>query len=109
MVKIFRKAGHNCWRSPEAGLAGAKDDDLSVYAADKGAVLVTHDRKATERRKKRTIGSHVLLRCPEPDAGAVLAAHLDEIVGLLQGNDARVLVVSAKKVRYYPARWGETD
>jgi predicted nuclease of predicted toxin-antitoxin system len=67
---------HRCWTAADAGLAAAQDDILSVYAAKKRAALVTMDREFSQRRLKNPIGHHVWLRCPEPDAAALLGAHL---------------------------------
>jgi predicted nuclease of predicted toxin-antitoxin system len=56
---VLRQAGHECWPST-AGLAASADDDaVAVYADDRGAVLITHDRKVTRRRMQNTIGRHV--------------------------------------------------
>ena len=74
----------------------AEDDDVSVYADDKGAVLITHDAELTERRKVNTFGKHVRLKGQQPDAREVLEAHLDELVtelGVLghQVRDSRLI------------------
>ena len=46
---MLRRHGHECWTAAEAALAGAKDDALSVYADDQGAVLVTHTTRNSPR------------------------------------------------------------
>jgi hypothetical protein len=73
-----KRNGHECWSAAAAGLAGddaAEDDDVSVYADEKGAVVITHDREFSLRRRRNTFGRHVWLRCLEPMAVDVLADH----------------------------------
>jgi predicted nuclease of predicted toxin-antitoxin system len=81
----LRNAGHECWTAAEANLAGrvAADDGLSVYAQDKQVVVVTHDREFSQRRLRNTFGKHVWLRCEQPDADALVAENLDELVNAL--------------------------
>ncbi|MGH3622450.1 MAG: DUF5615 family PIN-like protein [Sciscionella sp.] len=43
VAAALRKTGHQAWTIEEAGLSRAGDDDLTVYAMDRGAVLLTHD------------------------------------------------------------------
>ncbi|MGH8906915.1 MAG: DUF5615 family PIN-like protein [Egibacteraceae bacterium] len=60
--RVLRSAGHQCWSVFEAGLAGvaaADDDDLSVYADERGAVVVTHDREFSPQRMANTFGRHL--------------------------------------------------
>jgi hypothetical protein len=57
--RVLRKAGHDCWTASQAGLAGpesAPDDALSIYAQQKEAVVVTHDREFSLRRRAMTTG-----------------------------------------------------
>ena len=42
---VLRDAGHDCWTAVEAGLSGAIDDAIAVYADDRKAVLVSHDKR----------------------------------------------------------------
>jgi predicted nuclease of predicted toxin-antitoxin system len=60
---FLRQRGHECWTVVDAGLGGADDDAVSIYADDRDAILVTHDAEATRRRRKFTFGRHVFLRC----------------------------------------------
>lgn len=50
---------------------------------DKGAILVTLDQEFTVRRRKNTIGRHVRIDCPEPDAADLLAKYHNDIVPML--------------------------
>jgi predicted nuclease of predicted toxin-antitoxin system len=103
--RVLRQAGHECWPST-AGLAASADDDVvAVYADDRRAVLITHDREFTARRMKNTIGRHVRLDCEQPDGPQVIAARLHDLVARLEGAQDVVLIVSANEVRRYPARW----
>jgi predicted nuclease of predicted toxin-antitoxin system len=51
---------HVCWTAGQAGLAlESQDDNLSVYAAEQDAVLVTLDREFMRRRRASPIGQHI--------------------------------------------------
>jgi hypothetical protein len=76
-----------------------------VYADDRGAVLITHDREFTRRRMKNTIGRHVRLDCEQPDAMAVIGAHLDALVAALERVHDVVIVVSAAGVARHAGQW----
>jgi predicted nuclease of predicted toxin-antitoxin system len=103
--RVLRAAGHECWPST-AGLAGSADDDaVAVYADNRRAVVITHDKEFTRRRMKNTIGRHVRLDCEQPDGPQVVAAHLDELVAVLEEAHDLVVVVSASEVHRHPARW----
>jgi predicted nuclease of predicted toxin-antitoxin system len=102
---VLRQAGHECWPST-AGLAASADDDaVAVYADDRRAVLVTHDREFTRRRMKNTIGRHVRLDCEQPDAIALMGAHLEELVAALERAHDIVIVVSAAGVARHAGQW----
>ena len=75
--------GHQAWVAGEAGLARATDDELAVYAHNRRAVLLTHDKEFSRRRRRWMIGQHVWLRCNEWDAADLLAASLDELIPIL--------------------------
>lgn len=59
------------------------DDDQMVYAMNHAAVLITHDKEFTRRRKRFTIGQHVRLCCEQPDGPNLLRTHIDELVPML--------------------------
>lgn len=77
-------AGHDCWTASDAGLFDARDDDLTAYACDRGACLVTHDREFSQRRKANAVGRHIWLVCNEWDASAVLLGALGDILPILE-------------------------
>lgn len=79
MGRRLRAAGHECWTAYDAGLSAAGDDDLTVYAHDQRAVLVTHDVEFSKRRRRNVIGWHVQMRCREWEAADLLIRHLDYV------------------------------
>ncbi len=91
---MLRGEGHECWTAGEAGLATeGQDDNLTVYAVEKNAVLVTMDKEFSLRRRVNSIGRHIWLRCPEPEAAAVLRARLEEVLPHLE-RDHVIITVS---------------
>lgn len=91
--RVLTKARHQAWTVGEAGRAEAADDDQSVYAGGKRAVLITLDSEFTSRRRRNAIGQHIRLDCPEPDAADLLARYLDAILGVLStGKDVTIIV-----------------
>lgn len=89
---------HEVWSAYEAGLADAEDDDLTVYAARRDAVLVSLDVQFMQRRSTNAIGRHVRLRCSEPEAAEVLRGHLKEVLEYLDREHVTV-TVSRDKVK----------
>jgi predicted nuclease of predicted toxin-antitoxin system len=103
VASMLRKEGHDCWTAREAGLATeSQDDNLTVYADEKNAVLVTMDREFSQRRRKRSIGRHIWLRCPEPEAADVLRASLGGVLPLLEIANVTI-TVSADHIQYESA------
>ncbi len=91
--RMLQSHGHDWWTAADAGLAAeGQDDNLSVYAARRGAVLVTLDREFTRRRKRNPIGRHVMLRCNEPEAAKVLDVRLAEVLAYLERDHVTVIV-----------------
>jgi hypothetical protein len=92
-ARVLKTAGHECWTAAEAGRPDATDADLAVYADDRGAVLVTHDREFTEWRERNTIGQHVRLDCQIPDGPEFIAANLAIMIHELTGRPNIVLTI----------------
>ena len=90
----LRSLGHDVWTAAEAGLSTAADDDLAVYVQDKRAVLLTHDREFSQRRRKFIIGRHIWMRCPEPDAADLLSQLLPELLPVLERYDDLFIAIS---------------
>lgn len=84
VARRLRSLGHEAWTAHEAGLSGAEDDDLAVYAHARAAVLVTHDREFSQRRRTWIVGQHIWLRCNEWDAADVLANALNDLLAILE-------------------------
>ena len=76
--------GHECWTANEAGLADASDDDLLLYAIEKGAVLITHDVKFARRHSATTSGRMVHLGCDQMDAYDIVERWLQFVEGALE-------------------------
>jgi predicted nuclease of predicted toxin-antitoxin system len=84
---VLRQHGHEAWTAAGAGLSRAKDDELTVYADDQRAALLTHDVAFSQRRRHNVIGQHVWLRCIDLEAADLIAQRLPEIVKLLERHD----------------------
>lgn len=82
VATFLRRAGHEAWLASQAGLAVAADDEITVYANDRNAMVVSHDREFSQRRRRNTIGRHLWLKCDEPDAVELLSQHLQRVVQL---------------------------
>lgn len=87
LVSVLVQAGQEAWTVASAGLPDAADDDVSVYAAEKDAVVVTHDVEFSARRRKNPLGRHVQLACNEPDAIGLVAKYVSELVATLRPFD----------------------
>jgi hypothetical protein len=82
--KALIEAGYTAWSAAQAAMSFDSDDALTVYAADRSAVLLTHDREFSTRRRANVVGRHVWLACDESEAVAVLFAYLDDLAPLLE-------------------------
>jgi predicted nuclease of predicted toxin-antitoxin system len=92
--RMLRQRGHECWTAGSAGLARAKDDELTVWAAEHHAVVVSTDGEFGHRRMQNAIGWHVWLRCSDWEAGEILEGHLDEVLSLLEARTDLTVRVS---------------
>jgi predicted nuclease of predicted toxin-antitoxin system len=99
---VFVNARHQCWTVPKAGLSNANDDDIAIYAFNKNAALVSHDRDFAHRRRENSFGLHVYLKCPEYDAQDVIHARLDEMVALLDRRQNMIIRVTSTAVTTMP-------
>lgn len=96
--KMLRRERHECWTASEVGLAAALDDELTVWAAGRGAALVSTDAEFGRRRMSNATGHHVWLKCPDWDASDVLAKHLTDIVTRLAARTDLTVRVSLDTV-----------
>lgn len=64
-------------------MSAASDDELTVYADDQSAALLTHDAEFSLRRRRAVVGKHVWLRCSEMDAAELVEQRIEELVAAL--------------------------
>jgi predicted nuclease of predicted toxin-antitoxin system len=83
VAAVLRRLGHEAWTADQAGLSRAGDDELTVYADERDAVLVSHDREFSRRRSRNVVGRHIFLRCSEWEAADLLVRHLDDVLPIL--------------------------
>lgn len=95
VAKALRRLGHQAWTAADAGLSAATDDELTAYADDQGAALLTHDVEFSRRRRRNVVGKHIWLRCVEFEAVELVTDHLDTIVLQLEHHDDVWMRVSA--------------
>ena len=105
---FLRRRGHECWTVVEAGLGGADDDTVAIYADDRGGILVTHDAEATRRRRRFTFGRHVFMRCHQLEAVELLEQHIGDVEQELENHRMGVVEVRESGVPSPPPRY-ETD
>jgi predicted nuclease of predicted toxin-antitoxin system len=98
VAHMLRQSGHECWTAGSAGLARAKDDELTVWAAAHQAAVVSTDEEFGQRRMQDAIGRHVWLSCSDWEAGQVLAEHLAEALTLLEARGDVTVRVSKQGV-----------
>ena len=91
---MLRSRAHHVESANSIGLSDADDDELSVWADERGAILLTHDREFSRRRRAMPVGRHVELRCKERVAADLLARHLDEVLRLLSSAQDVTVVLS---------------
>lgn len=92
--RFFVERGHESWTADESGLSREADNNLTVYATEKKAVVITHDKEFSQRRRRHIVGQHIYLRCDEPDAIDVLEAHFDDFLPLLERYSEIYVAVS---------------
>ena len=105
VARYLREQGHEVWTVVEAGLGGADDDSVAIYADDQGAVLITHDAEATRRRRRFTFGRHAFLRCHQLEATSLLEDHIVELVELAARLQVGVFEVRHNGVTFHPAQY----
>lgn len=100
-LEVLTTRSHEAWTVGDAGRATASDDDQTAYAMEKGAVVLTLDREFTLRRRRNTIGRHVRIACPEPDAARVLATYHDDVLPLLEHHVDITIEVRPSGIRTF--------
>src|SRR5262245_25396600 len=56
VVAMLTGRGHQCWRAGQAGLADANDRLIAIYAEERQAVLISHDKAFARKRMANTTG-----------------------------------------------------
>jgi predicted nuclease of predicted toxin-antitoxin system len=83
VAKFLRSLGHEAWTAADAGLAQVSDDEITVYAMNKRAVVLTHDHEFSIRRSKNVCGHHIYLDCNEWSAAELLTKHLKDVLPIM--------------------------
>ena len=96
--RMLRQRGHDCWTAGSAGLARATDDELTVWAQEHQAVLISTDVEFSQRRMQNAIGRHLWLRCNDWEASDLLASRLDETVAILAARSDLTVRVSKEGI-----------
>jgi predicted nuclease of predicted toxin-antitoxin system len=84
VATVLRDMGHEAWTAEESGLSREADPNLTIYAHDRDAALLTHDREFSQTFKKHIVGRHVYLDCREPAAREVVASRLPDVIEILE-------------------------
>jgi hypothetical protein len=90
---VLTPLGHNCWSAGQAGRYLESDDSHTIYARDKDAIVITHDREFTERRRRAAIGRHIQMDCEQPDACEILSRYIEELVPILAAAENITVVI----------------
>ena len=91
---MLRRHGHAVEIASQLGVRTALDDDLTVLAHERGAVLVTHDRAFSQRRRRNAIGKHLWLNCAEFTAADLLERDLALVETMLNSRVDCVVALS---------------
>ncbi len=94
VAKMLRRAKQDAWTAADAGLAAAADDDLTVYADESYAILLTHDKAFSKKRSRNVVGRHIFLRCDEWEAADLLSKHLKSVLRLFRVFDDLYVALS---------------
>jgi Domain of unknown function (DUF5615) len=100
-VQHLSQLGHEAWTTAQARRATATDDEQTVYANHERAVLVTHDREFTARRKALPYGWHVRLVVEEPDGPSLLIEYLDRLIPIIEHNENIAVEVRPEGIRLF--------
>ena len=85
--------GHDAWTAAGAGLSDVADDELTVYATDKGSGA-HHPRSAVQPTPCRNVvGEHLWLDRKELDAAGPLELRLPEFIDQLDDRFQGSVVV----------------
>ena len=102
---MLRDKGHDAWTAAAAGIPGVSDPSLAVYADDKEAALVTHDREFSKWRQNKMFGRHIWIRVAQPDAAEVLEEHLEDLIPILHHRPHVQIEVRRESFEVHKPRW----
>jgi predicted nuclease of predicted toxin-antitoxin system len=105
VVAMLTGRGHQCWRAGQAGLADANDELIAIYAEERQAVLISHDKAFARKRMANTTGQSVWLHCEPVEGVDVLSEHLGEVEATLRHMSMVVLEVTRTRVTLHPPQW----
>jgi predicted nuclease of predicted toxin-antitoxin system len=89
-----------------AGLGRARDNDVAVYAAERAAVLVTHDRRFVRNLLRNGFATVIWLNCPDDRAAEVMTHWAGELERRLVGRrDELAIEVRVEGVRLRRSQW----
>lgn len=94
VARMLRTHGHRCESAWSVKLSDSGDDDLTVWAHDHSAVLISTDVEFATRRRRNSIGWHIWLRCTDWEAAAVLETHLADVLDIVAARRDVVIRVS---------------
>ena len=84
---MLGELGHDAWTIPEAGMGTFKDDDVSVYAHEKNAILITDDRELLSRRRHEQFYGQVIgMRGTKALYVTYLGGCIDTVLALFQAH-----------------------
>lgn len=101
----LKAKGYEAWTAAEAQMAQEPDATLAIYAQEKNAVLVSHDREFAAWRRRHTSGRHIWLNCDQIDAAEILLRHLDDFEVVLARRDHVVVEVRRDSYAVRKPRW----
>jgi predicted nuclease of predicted toxin-antitoxin system len=83
VCRELRKFGYICWTVHDARRDQLADLEQMVYADNKNAVMVSHDKDFRANMKARTFGRFVHLGCANAEAVDMVHKHHAELVQML--------------------------
>lgn len=98
---LLQAHGHDCWAADEANLATEADGNLTIYAIDQGAALVTHDREFSNSRKKHIIGQHLRVQCSAVNVLSVVEKHIDHVTEMFGRYQDLYIEISAESIQIH--------
>ena len=102
LCTLLRGRGHDCWTADDSNLSAEADGNLTVYAIDMKAALITHDKEFSTSRKKRIIGQHLRVRCSAINVPSVVERHIDLVAEMFGRYQDLFIEISAEKLRNAP-------